>query len=191
MCFFSQGPFHKCVHEWKDVHRLWNQVSRAWWYLDLFEEMYKKEIFLFYVSVSEIDFYQYLGGIDINSGHFIFSRNTPRKSHLWFKFILGQFCTSVENESCLPALLLWNSLSFPQNQGKNCAPESDSGELMLLPVLPVFSDRTLCPQWEQPFLTSRLLGNMRQSLPSSEGDSSWAGGLHTGYHGNTPNEGYD
>lgn len=76
-----------------------------------------------YASVSKTDFYQHFSHIAINAGDFIFPETVPTQSHLPFKVILGQFCTLLDG-SIIYNFYFRNSLSFPQNQGKNSAPES-------------------------------------------------------------------
>lgn len=115
----------------EDLCKLCNKVG-------LLEEINEKKIyvFLFYASVLKIDFFQYLGYTDINIDDCIFSKTDPKKSHLPLKVVLGQFCTLVWRQHCLPFLLLWNSLSIPWNQGKDCVAQSvDPGKSVLLSVL--------------------------------------------------------
>lgn len=74
----------------------------------------------------------------------IFLQTTPQKSHWPFKALLGQLCSKA---ALMPFLILWDSLSFPENQGKNCpAGKETQGNKS-----PVFSlPRSLSP-WEMPF----------------------------------------
>lgn len=91
------------------------------------------------MSVSEIYLYQYLSYIYINAGDFIFLETDPRKSHLLFKVTLVQFCTFIEGEFCLPFLLLWNSLSFPQNPGENSTLSQTQASKYCFPPYLIFS----------------------------------------------------
>lgn len=81
----------------------------------------------------------------------------------------------------MPFLILWDSLSFPENQGKNCpAGEETQGNKS-----PVFSlPRSLSP-WEMPFSCWE-----REIVAASEWKAwfSWVCCLHLEYYGNIPDE---
>lgn len=78
-----------------------------------------------------------------------FSETDPRKSHLLFKVTLGQFCTLIEGESCLPFLLLWNSLSFPQNPGENSTlSQTQASKYCFSPYLVFTQSGSLSPMRE-------------------------------------------